>query len=128
MDCGIVVAGYPTAAIQDLAANKSAKVVAIDADIQDKLIQQYPYYTKINIPAGTYKGQNEDVSTVAVKCILVGTDKISDDLGGQIVTAIYGHLDRMKAAHAVGAYITKDTGTQGMSIPLNKGAEDYFKS
>lgn len=128
VDCGIVVAGYPTAAIQDLAANKSAKVVAIDTDIQDKLIQQYPYYTKINIPAGTYKGQNEDVSTVAVKCILVGTDKISDDLGGQIVTAIYGHLDRMKAAHAVGAYITKDTGTQGMSIPLNKGAEDYFKS
>ena len=44
-----------------------------------------------------------------MKCVIVTTDKLSDDLGEQIVKAIYEHLDRMKAAHAVGKYITKDT-------------------
>ena len=34
----------------------------------------------------------------------------------------------MKAAHAVGKYITKDTAMDGMSIPMNKGAESFFKS
>lgn len=128
VDAGVVVAGFPTAAIQDLAANKSAQIVNIDPEMVDKLKAQYPYYTAMTIPAGTYPGQEADVSTVAVKCVIVTTDKMSDDLGGQVVKAIYEHLDRMKAAHAVGKYITKDTALEGMSIKMNAGAEKYLKS
>lgn len=128
VDVGVVVAGFPTAAIQDLAANKSAALVNIDAEHVDKLKKQYPYFTKITVPKGTYPGQEEDVSTVAVKCVIVTTDKLSDDLGEQIVKAIYEHLDRMKAAHAVGKYITKDTALEGMSIKMNAGAEKYLKA
>lgn len=128
VDVGVVVAGFPTAAIQDLAANKSAALVNIDAEHADKLMKQYPYFTKITVPKGTYAGQEEDVSTVAVKCVIVTTDKLSDDLGEQIVKAIYEHLDRMKAAHAVGKYITKDTALEGMSVKMNAGAEKYLKA
>ena len=128
VDVGVVVAGFPTAAIQDLAANKSAALVNIDAEHVDKLKKQYPYFTEITVPKGTYPGQEEDVSTVAVKCVIVTTDKLSDDLGEQIVKAIYEHLDRMKAAHAVGKYITKDTALEGMSIKMNAGAEKYLKT
>ena len=128
VDVGVVVAGFPTAAIQDLAANKSAALVNIDAEHADKLMKQYPYFTKITVPKGTYPGQEADVSTVAVKCVIVTTDKLSDDLGEQIVKAIYEHLDRMKAAHAVGKYITKDTALEGMSIKMNAGAEKYLKA
>ena len=128
VDVGVVVAGFPTAAIQDLAANKSAALVTIDGEHADQLIKKYPYFTKITVPKGTYPGQEEDVETVAVKCVIVTTDKLSDDLGGEIVKAIYEHLDRMKAAHAVGKYITKDTALEGMSIKMNAGAEKYLKS
>lgn len=128
VDVGVVVAGFPTAAIQDLAANKSAKIIPLTGDKADALIQKYPYYTKVVIPAGTYPGQEEDVNSVAVKCIIVATDKMSDDLGEQIAKAVYGHLDRMKAAHAVGKYITKDTALDGMSISMNPGAEKYLKA
>lgn len=128
VDVGVVVAGFPTAAIQDLAANKSAALVNIDAEHADKLMKQYPYFTKITVPKGTYPGQEEDVSTVAVKCVIVTTDKLSDDLGEQIVKAIYEHLDRMKAAHAVGKYITKDTALEGMSVKMNASAEKYLKA
>lgn len=128
VDVGVVVAGFPTAAIQDLAANKSAALVTIDEEHANQLIQKYPYFTKITVPKGTYPGQEEDVNTVAVKCVVVTTDKLSDDLGEQIVKAIYEHLDRMKAAHAVGKYITKDTALEGMSIKMNAGAEKYLKS
>lgn len=128
VDVGVVVAGFPTAALQDLAANKSAALVNIDAEHADKLMKQYPYFTKITVPKGTYPGQEEDVSTVAVKCVIVTTDKLSDDLGEQIVKAIYEHLDRMKAAHAVGKYITKDTALEGMSVKMNAGAEKYLKA
>lgn len=128
VDAGVVVAGFPTAAIQDLAANKSAQIVNIDPQVVEKLKAEYPYYTAMTIPAGTYPGQDADISTVAVKCVIVTTDKMSDDLGGQVVKAIYEHLDRMKAAHAVGKYITKNTALEGMSIKMNAGAEKYLKA
>ena len=128
VDAGVVVAGFPTAAIQDLAANKSAQIIHIEGDKVDSLIEKYPYYTKVVIPKGTYPGQDEDVNSVAVKCIIAATDKMSDEMGEQIARAVYEHLDRMKAAHAVGKYITKDTALDGMSIPMNPGAEKYLKS
>ena len=127
VDVGIVAAGFPTAAIQDLAANKSIKIIPIDNDKVDALMKRYPYYTKMVIPAGTYKGQDEDVASVAVKCIIVGTDALDEDMGYKIIKALYEHLDRMKAAHAVGKYITKDTAMDGMSVPMNKGAAKYLK-
>jgi hypothetical protein len=127
VDVGIVAAGFPTAAIQDLAANKSIKIIPIDNDKVDALMKRYPYYTKMVIPAGTYKGQDEDVPSVAVKCIIVGTNALDEDMGYKIIKALYEHLDRMKAAHAVGKYITKDTAMDGMSVPMNKGAAKYLK-
>lgn len=127
VDVGIVAAGFPTAAIQDLAANKSIKIIPIDNDKVDALMKRYPYYTKMVIPAGTYKGQDEDVASVAVKCIVVATDALDEDMGYKIIKALYEHLDRMKAAHAVGKYITKDTAMDGMSVPMNKGAAKYLK-
>lgn len=128
VDAGVVVAGFPTAAIQDLSANKSAVVLDIDAATAAKLKEQYPYYNAITIPAGTYPGQETDVNTICVKCILIGTDKLSDDMGGEIAKILYSNLDRMTAAHAVGKYITKDTALEGMSIKMNAGAEKYLKS
>ncbi len=128
VDVGVVVAGFPTAAIQDLGASKSAAVVNIDEAIQEKLKAQYSYFTPITIPAGTYPGQEADVNTVAVKCVIVTTDKMDDTMGEAIVKAIYNNLDRMKAAHAVGKYITKDTALEGMSIKMNAGAEKFLKN
>ena len=128
VDVGVVVAGFPTAAIQDLGASKSAVIVEIDEATQAKLKDKYSYFTPITIPAGTYPGQEADVHTVAVKSILATTDKMSDDMGAQVVKAIYSNLDRMKAAHAVGKYITKESALDGMSIKMNAGAEKYFKS
>lgn len=127
VDVGVVVAGFPTAAIQDLGATKSAVIVDIDEATQASLKEKYPYFTPITIPAGTYPGQEADVHTVAVKCVIVTNDKMTDDMGANVVKAIYENLDRMKAAHAVGKYITKDTALEGMSVKMNAGAEKYLK-
>ncbi len=127
VDAGVVVAGFPTAAIQDLSASKSIRIIPLDESIIDNLINKYPYYTKMIIPAGTYSNQNEDVVTLSVKCLLVTTDKMEKSLGEKIVKVIYENLDRMKAAHAVGQYISKATGMEGMSIPMNEGAKKFFE-
>ena len=58
--------------------------------------------------------------------MLAVTDKMDADTGYAIVKALYGNLDRMKAAHNVSKNITKATAKDGMSIKLNAGAEKFF--
>ena len=126
VDVAVLTAGYPTASVQDIAAQNPVRLLPVEEKIADALIAQYPFYTKTVIPAGTYAGFDEEVSSVAVMAMLVAGPTVNADLGYSVTKAIFGHLDRLQAAHAVGKQITKDTAKAGMSLPMNAGAERYF--
>jgi hypothetical protein len=127
VDVAFVTAGFPTAAIQDIAAQHKVVLLPVDADKADALIKKYPFYAKVTIPGNTYPGQTANVSAVAVKAMLVVTDKMDADLAFNITKAIYDNTERMKAAHSVGKEITKESAKQGMSVELHAGAAKFFK-
>ncbi|NLG85931.1 MAG: TAXI family TRAP transporter solute-binding subunit [Firmicutes bacterium] len=127
VDAAFVTAGFPTAAIQDIAAQHDVVLLPVDEDIADKLIEKYPFYTKVIIPKDTYPKQAEDVNAVAVMAMLVVTDDMDEQLAYDITKAIYSNLDRLQTAHAVGKMITKEKALDGMSVELHPGAEKYFK-
>ena len=126
VDAAFVTAGHPTAAIQDIATQHDVVMVPVEPDKAEALIKKYPFYTKLVIKSGTYAKQEADVPAVAVKCMLAVTDKMDADTAYAVAKALYGNLDRMKAAHSAAAAITKETGKDGMSIKLNPGAEKFF--
>ncbi|HOB11571.1 MAG TPA: TAXI family TRAP transporter solute-binding subunit [Syntrophomonadaceae bacterium] len=126
IDAGFITAGFPTAAIQDIAAQHDVVLIPVDDATADKLMAQYPFYTKITIPAGTYPKQEADVQSLAVKAMLVTTEDMDEQLAYDIVKAIYSNLDKLKAAHSVGELINKETAKEGISIPMHPGAEKYF--
>lgn len=125
IDAAFVSAGFPTAAIQDIAAQHKVKVLSIDPDKVKALAEKYPYYEEITIPKDTYN-QAEDAVSVAVKAMLVVTDKMAEDEAYEITKAIFTNLDRVKAAHSVGQYISVESAQDGLSIPLHTGAQKYF--
>lgn len=126
VDAAFVTAGAPTAAIQDIAAQNKVALVPIAADKADALIKKYPFFAKITVKANTY-GIPADVQTVAVKAMLVTSSKVDAGLVYNMTKAIYSNLDRMKAAHAQGANITKANALEGMPIPVHAGADKFFK-
>ena len=126
VDVAVLTAGYPTASVQDIASQNPVRLLPVEEKIADDLIAQYPFYTKTVIPAGTYAGFDEEVSSVAVMAMLVAGPTVNADLGYSITKAIFSNLDRLQAAHAVGKQITKETAKAGMSLPMNAGAEKYF--
>lgn len=126
IDAGFITAGFPTAAIQDIAAQHNVVLIPVTDETADKLIAQYPFYTKVTIPAGTYPKQDEDVQSVAVKAMLVTTEGMDEQMAYDVTKAIYTSLDKLKAAHSVGALITKESAKDGISITMHPGAEKYF--
>lgn len=126
IDAGFITAGFPTAAVQDIAAQHNVVLIPVSDEIADQLIKQYPFYTKVTIPAGTYQKQDADVQSLAVKAMLVATDAMDEQTAYDITKAIYTNLDKLKAAHSVGALITRESAKDGISIPLHPGAEKFF--
>jgi len=126
VDAAFLTAGYPTAAVQDIASQNKVRLLPVEAAKADALISKYPFYTKVTIPAGTY-GMTEPVEAISVMAMLVCSDKVDDALGYEVTKALFTHLDRIQAAHAAAKAITKDGATKGMPIPMNAGAEKFFK-
>ena len=126
VDAAFLTAGYPTAAVQDIASQNKVRLLPVEAAKADALISKYPFYTKVTIPAGTY-GMTEPVEAISVMAMLVCSDKVDDALGYEVTKALFTHLDRIQAAHAAAKAITKEGATKGMPIPMNAGAEKFFK-
>ncbi len=126
IDAAFITAGAPTAAVQDIAATRSVKLIGLDEAHIDKLTAAYPFYTKMEVPADTYTGFDKNINTVAVKAMLVASNKVNNNLGYEITKAIFTNIDKLRASHAVGKYISVETATDAMPIPLNEGAEKYY--
>ena len=126
IDAAFIVAGAPTPAIQELCNTKEAYLVPIDGDVADKLMKSSPYYTTYDIPAETYKGQTDDVTTVTVKATLIVSASASEEDVYNITKAIFDNVDAVTAAHAKGAELSLENATGGMTVPFHAGAAKYF--
>lgn len=127
VDVAFVTAGYPTAAVQDIASQNKVRVLAVDEAKAKELIAKYPFYTVTKIPKGTYAGFDEEITTVSVMAMLVASNKVDDKLGYDITKALFTNLDKIKAAHSAAKVISKEGAAKGMPIKLNAGADKFFK-
>lgn len=126
LDAGFVLAGYPTAAIMALAAQRDIDLVAFDDDLLNRLVKEYPYFTKDVIPAGTYKGVDHDTPTPAVMAVLVCDAELPDELVYNITKAIFENLAELKPVHDKAKLIALDKALEAASISLHPGAAKYF--
>ena len=126
IDAAFIVAGAPTAAITELCTTNDAYLVPIDGAVADKLMADCPFYTSYSIPAGTYKGQDADVTTVTVKATLIVTASASDDDVYNLTKAIFDNVDAIAAENGKGKELSVDNATSGMSAPFHAGAAKYY--
>lgn len=127
IDAFFCTAGAPTTAIMDLVTSKDIKILGVDEATADKLISAHPFYTAYDIPAGTYKGVDEDIRTVAVKATFIVSNELSEDLVYKLTKALFENKDAIASAHAKGKELDPQYAVDGISIPFHKGAEKYFK-
>ncbi len=117
-------AGLGVASLKDLSNSSAITVVAVPKETVDKI---GPPFIAATIPAKTYTGQDQDVSTAAVVNYLVTSTAVSDDLAYQMTKLIYENLPELASSHAAGREIKLETAATGSPVPLHPGAERYFK-
>jgi TRAP transporter TAXI family solute receptor len=127
IDAFFCVAGAPTTAIVELATTNQINLLEIDDEHAAKLIEKYPFYTKYDVPAASYKGVDSPVQTVAVVATYIVSDDLSEDLVYKMTKALFEHKDEIAIGHPKGAELDPAYAVSGISIPFHPGAEKYYK-
>ena len=124
LDATLQSAGLGVASIRDLAASVAIEVVAVPAELVEKIGAPYQ---ATKIPAGTYQGQDADVAAAAVPNFLVTHSGVSDDMAYQMTAQLFAHLDQVTAAHNAAKAIKLENALSGMPVPLHPGAEKFYR-
>jgi TRAP transporter TAXI family solute receptor len=84
------------------------------------------FYTAYTIPAGTYAGQDADVTPVTVKATLIVTADADEETVYNLTKAIFDNIDAIAAENGKGAELSIENATSGMAAPFHPGAAKYF--
>jgi TRAP transporter TAXI family solute receptor len=109
----------------DLANSRDLKFFDIDQKVRQALKDKYGYVVA-DMPAGTYKGQDAALKTMADSVVLLVNKDVPDDLAYQMVKIICENKDRWVATHAMFKPFDPKNAAN-VSIDLHPGAAKYFK-
>jgi TRAP transporter TAXI family solute receptor len=128
LDAFIIVAGYPTGSVVELASSVGAELVPVDGAEIDSLLEQYQFFAPDVIPAGTYEGIGE-TRTISVGAQWVVGAEVDEELVYGITEALWHENARklLDNGHAKGKAITLETALDGIGIPLHPGAERFYR-
>lgn len=124
LDATLQSAGLGVASLRDLANSVDINVVEVPAEVVEKIGAPYAVNT---IPAGTYNGQDKDVSTASVINYLIVRPDLDEELVYQMTKRLFENLDQLAAAHSAARMIKLDANTIVSPTPIHPGAMRYYK-
>jgi TRAP transporter TAXI family solute receptor len=125
LDATVVLAGAPTAALIDLAAQRDMRLISVEEEKVEGLLQQYPFYQPYEIPAGTYSGQDAPVTAINDPATLFTSESAPEETIYGVTKAVFDHLDTLAEVHPQAAAIALET-APNTPVPLHQGAQRYF--
>lgn len=132
LDAYFYAAGWPVAAMVQLASTKGMNLHSFTEDDMARIQDLIPSYIPSMIPGGTYEGIDNDTYTPAVSAMLVVSSDLSEELVYGITKALWNSNSRklLDNGHPKGKLITPETaldGVMGLGVPLHAGADKYYR-
>lgn len=118
----------PTPSITQASSSRDIRFIPFAPAAVAKLIADYPFFDTAVIPAGTYRGQEEEFQGMNVGSMHLITSAAADEeMIYQITRTIYENREKVVEKHRAGRainpqIIVRDTGT-----PFHPGAVRYYR-
>jgi len=128
IDAYFAVAGVPLESIKALLAQHVARLVPIDGEGRDRLIQLVPQLSPATIQAGVYPGTGA-IETVSTRAYWVTRDSEPDPLIYGMVRALFNPANRqgLTASHPSAREIGLDSAATNPPAPLHPGAARFYR-
>lgn len=126
-----VFSGFPNPAVTNAADNSQVKLLPlyIEASETSDFFDKYPFYSKVIIPAGTYKNVDYEIVTFQDSTLLTANSRVRDEHVTSILEEVYTpegleHLVKMKSTAKA---MSIESGITGIVTPLHKGAQEFWE-
>ena len=117
----------PASAIMDLASARNVRLLPVDDALLAKMQELNPGYQPIDIPAGSYPGQDEAVPSIGYATHVIARCDLPDETVTGLVSQIVEHQqDLASVAKAIGDTTLEQMGAD-IGVPFHPAAEQYFK-
>ncbi|TNE59051.1 MAG: TAXI family TRAP transporter solute-binding subunit [Alphaproteobacteria bacterium] len=122
-------AGPPVSAVTQAFASLGEKVTLLNfTDAQIAQVNSGGHlWARHVLPAGTYPGQSEDVTTIAEPNIMATRSDVPAEAVYQITKAIYENLTFLQNIHKATLDMALETAIEGLPVPLHLGAAQYYR-
>lgn len=127
VDCIIQTTGIGSSAYMDLTTSVECRFLALDQDKVDAIHAKLPYVTQAVIPAGSYKGQDEDILSCTTTNFLITSADVSEEMVYAVAKALNVHNEEFTEIHYLGARFTPEFTVANQVIELHPGAVKYYK-
>ena len=118
----------PTASIVQASTSQDILLIPFDEDAKKNLVAEYPFFYEHTIPAGTYRGQDEDFHGLDVGSMHLVTSAAADEeLVYQITKTIYENREAVAAIHPAGKAINPENVVRDTGVEFHPGAIRYFR-
>jgi TRAP transporter TAXI family solute receptor len=126
LDAFFATVGAPTRALQRLAVRHPIRLVSLDAAAVERLVTQNAGLIRFMVPAKTYPGQTENVTTIAATAVLVTRSDVSDGEADVVLRLVFENPDYLAAGSTHGTKISRRSGLRGITIPMHAAASRYL--
>ncbi len=122
--------GHPNGNIKEATAGmRKARIIPIP-EIK-ALFDVAPYYSMDSIDMAQYpeatNASEGKIPTVGMKATLITSANVDEEVVYNLTKAVFENLEELRTLHPALANLTKEGMLEGLSAPLHKGAERYYK-
>lgn len=127
IDVIFYLSGGPGTALAELCDEVGLRLLPIDQDHAEKIINTHPYWHSSIIKSDSCPGLKVDVPTLGVSCLLITHRDVPDDMINTITSVIMERAEEVDFEYLLGTKYGLETASKGVSIPFHPGAEKYYR-
>lgn len=123
------MSGHPASGIVELAASKDIYVIPFSQADLDKIVEVTPFFSKGEMPANVYKGQDKPVPCFFFTVYLAASKSMPDDVAEKVVEIAFSPEGKkyLTSVHPQFKGMTNNTeGVKQIGVPYHPGAEKYW--
>jgi TRAP transporter TAXI family solute receptor len=130
LDAFWLFTAFPSGAVIMAAQTNDIELVNLGADAEATgFFKKYPYFSKLTVPAGTYKGVDVDTPSFQDSALWVANKNVSDDVVYNLLSVIFTDegLAHMVAQKKTFKAMSVKKGANGIVTPMHPGAIKFWK-
>jgi TRAP transporter TAXI family solute receptor len=118
----------PTASITQASSAREIYFVPYTAEAIEQATSEYDFFRPATIPAGTYRGQDEDFNGLDVGSMhLIAAADADEDLIYLLTKTIYENREKVVERHAAGRAINPKNVVRDTGIEFHPGAVRFYR-